>query len=52
MELEELRRKIDAVLDKIANCNDENYLIKLRQELNVLTVRYCNRKAYDLCNKN
>ena len=48
MELQELRRKIDDVLDKIANCNDENYLIKLRKELNDLTIRYCNRKGYDL----
>ena len=46
--MEELRKEIEEILEKIEKCADENQLIKLRNKLSDACIRYCNYKMSEI----
>lgn len=46
--MQEQRREIEEILDRIENLTCETDLIKLRRELDHLITRFCNRKISEL----
>ena len=47
-DMQEQRREIEEILDRIEKCTCETDLIKLRRELDHLITRFCNRKISEL----